>query len=254
MATLSTTLTMIDRIERFERSEIYKQAYDHPVIRALMFTLCAINWEGNTELLHDLFEDSHDDRETYQRALGKLGYSTHATTLDNTVDIQAFTIEQPALLFYKQQYYLLLKINQGYARLYDYHNDLDIEKDLSSEKFQIISVTDFSKTFRDAAGLGNAKPQWVKSVISPYRGTLKRLFLISLAINLLSSLNPFFIMSVYNFALSANSMSTLYWIIIGGIIVVGIENFFKQERNAIFQENGEAISNHISKTVISKLV
>ena len=254
MATLSTTLTIADKIIRFEKSDIYKKSYKSPIIRALMFTLCSINWEGNTSTLNDLFEDSEDDQNTYIRALEKLSYSCDVNHFYSGYDLETIQIDLPCLLKTENNTVLLLNIKHGLAQCYDYKNDIEIKIDLKDIEFTLIQVSKFSRTFRDAAGIGNAKQQWTKSIISPYRTRVKKIFFLSFIINMLSSLNPFFIMSVYNFALTSSSISTLYWIIIGGIIVVGLEVFFKQERNSIFQEAGEEIASTISRTVVSKLV
>ncbi|MCK5880875.1 MAG: hypothetical protein KAG18_03305, partial [Sinobacterium sp.] len=254
MATLSTTLNISDKIARFESSEIYQQAHDLPVVRAIMFTLCAINWEGRISTLSDLIEANDDDQRTYIQALEKLSYSCEITQHAENDDSAFLNIDQPCLLQTQSRCLLLLSMSKGAATCYDYKNDIEIQLDLSNVAFTLTKVSQFSQTFRDASGAGSAKRQWTKSIISPYRSKVKKIAFISFIINVLSSLNPFFIMSVYNFALTASSVSTLYWIITGGVIVVGLENFFKQERNAIFQETGEEIANTISRTVVSKLV
>ncbi len=47
----------------------------------------------------------------------------------------------------------------------------------------------------------------------------KALIILSFVISILGALQPFFIMSVYNFALTSSSQATLYWLTLFAIIV-----------------------------------
>lgn len=73
-------------------------------------------------------------------------------------------------------------------------------------------------------------------------------------ISILGALQPLFIMSVYNFALTSSSEATLYWLTLFAIIVGFSEYFFKKMRVNIIATSGKDLAVHISQAVISKLL
>ena len=67
-------------------------------------------------------------------------------------------------------------------------------------------------------------------------------------------MQPFFIMGVYNFALTSGSLSTLWGLTLLAIFLTFAEFGFKRLRMNILSTSGKDLATHISKNVVSKLL
>ncbi|RMA82767.1 ABC transporter transmembrane domain-containing protein [Umboniibacter marinipuniceus] len=253
MAILTTSLDQSDLIDAYINHVSFENVYHHPVYRGLIFTLIKMRWEGNPSTLADAFERRDSDAETYQHCLEGLGYETE--TVDyRDASASNLTWQGPGLLIASGHSLIVIDITDGIASGYDYINDTQVTLDLRQLNFKLIYPTKFSQLFRESSNQGSGARGWMRTLVAPYVSKFKDILLISFVINLLGALNPFFIMSVYQHALPAASKENLFWIVMGALIVVIGEHYFKRRRSVIFDQSGGEIANRISHEVVTKLL
>ncbi|MDR9829667.1 ATP-binding cassette domain-containing protein, partial [Vibrio sp. FNV 38] len=149
---------------------------------------------------------------------------------------------------------LYLGNNNGNLVLFDYSNNTTFEITPNDTPCKTVSISDYSRLFREPAPESQDKSNWIKYSFYRYNSELKSLIILSFVISILGALQPFFIMSVYNFALTSSSQVTLYWLTLFAVIVALSEYLFKKLRVKIISTSGKDLAIHISKNVVSKLL
>lgn len=253
MAILTTSLEESDRIDAFLNHPSFDETYNHAIYRGLLFTMLSLRWEGTPSTLSDAFVFSQNDLTTYRNCLRSLGYEAD-TVAYKVNESSKLNWEGPGLIQTEAISFVVLNIKSGVAEGYDYLNDTEIEIDLSKRDFTLCYPTAFSQMFRESSEQGVGARGWVRTLAAPYIGKVKEILLNSFMINLLGALNPFFIMSIYQFALPAASKENLLWIVIGAVLIAFGEFFFRKKRSAIFEMYGSEIATKISHEVLKKLI
>lgn len=240
-----------ERLRRFNDPHFQQRYQTSQTLRALTHTLIALEWEGTPEILSDVFQPQDSELNSYQHTLERLGYQC---TLKKTRLIDLNQSTAPAFLEFENVSVVLLDIRDGVAHLYDYKNDTLVQHPLTDVTCTICKVSEYSKIFREPPPQSQDKSNWIKYTFYRYNGEIKSLVWLSLVINILGAMQPFFIMGVYNFALTSGSQSTLYGLTLLAIFLAFAEFGFKRLRMNILATSGKDLATYISKHVVSKLL
>ncbi|WP_026972407.1 ATP-binding cassette domain-containing protein [Aliagarivorans marinus] len=240
------------RLEQFRRPEFIAHSLNSPLLMGLSYFLVAVKWEGTPNILSDAFSDHDDDIKSFAQTLSKLNYVSQVER-----NIDATSIEQSRLpcLFITDNVSAIALARQGAELLvYDYEADSLYLHKLEGVRCSTCYASEYSKIFREPPPASQDRRNWLKHAFYSYNDEIRSLAMLSLIINLLGTVQPFFIMSVYNFALSASSIPTLLWITSLALVVSFAEFFFKRMRMRILSSSGKVLAHHISLSVISKLL
>lgn len=232
---------------------MYDERYRHsPLLRGLAYLLISVEWEGTPSLLSDAFVPASNDTDAFTETLERMGYQCNINKHRNTFELQSFT----NICFVKIENLcaILVGHHDGKLILFDYNNNTNFEIEASNTPCTTISISEYSRLFREPPPESQDKSNWIKYSFYRYNSELKSLIILSFAISVLGALQPFFIMSVYNFALTSSSVTTLYWLTLFAIIVAFAEYTFKKLRVKIISTSGKDLAVHISKNVVSKLL
>lgn len=242
-----------ERLDYFKEGALKKRFEEEPILLGLAFTLVSLEWEGTPEILSDIFIANRDPNLSFKNTLTRLGYECITQTVFGSSALEK--VNFPSFITIKEQHYILLNIIDGKTYLYDYLND-NVFLQVIDETLEIgvCSISNYSRLFREPPPESQDKRNWIKYSFYNYSGELKDLLKLSVAINLLGVVQPFFIMNVYSFALTADSTSTLYWLAAGAILVAIVEFTLKRERVHILNTSGKDLACYISYSVISKLL
>lgn len=240
------------RLELFKQPDFLAHTLSSPLLMGLSYFLVAVKWEGTPSVLSDAYCDEGNDLQSFAKTLNKLNY------VPNTLsDIDAHSIEQANLpcLFMTENVSAIALVRQAESLLlYDYEADTLYEHQLDNVRCAICHATEYSKIFREPPPASQDRRNWLKHAFYNYNDEIRALVMLSLLINVLGTVQPFFIMSVYNFALSASSIPTLLWITSLALTVSFAEFFFKRMRMNILSSSGKVLAHHISTSVISRLL
>jgi ABC-type bacteriocin/lantibiotic exporter with double-glycine peptidase domain len=242
-----------DRLEYFKNGDHKKRFEETRILNALAMTLISLEWEGTPSMLSDVFVFNDNHLSSFKETLNRIGYQCIEVSVNNFDELSE--VKCPAFMVLNNQNYICLHIKMDICFLYDYENDVlfeyVIEKGVEA---QLCYISSYSRLFREPPPESQDKNNWIKYSFFHYSEEFKSLMALSLAINLLGVLQPFFIMSVYHFALSADSTPTLIWLTVGAILVAIIEYALKKQRMKVLTTSGKELSCHISSSVISKLL
>ena len=252
MSTLIAFDEVENRLRDFE-SSILSEHYDtNPIVRGIVRNLIQIEWEGTPDILSDAIVIQPDDLHSYKMTMERLGYLCDERAIYTLEDIDRR--ELPCFIRYGEVDAILMDFEDGLCVIYDYTNDVVITKDLQGFEIEICNVSFFSKLFREPPPQSQDRSNWVKYCFYKYGDEIKSLIWLSFFVNLLGAIPPFFIMSVYNFALSSESVSTLLWLASGSVIVALLELTYKKKRTDIITSSGKELSVFISYHVLSKIL
>lgn len=253
MDTLIAFDELQERLEYFKNGSHKERFEETPLLNGLAMTLISLEWEGTPSALSDVFIFNENHLTSFEETLSRIGYQ--CIKLDVTKKEQLGEMKCPTFMTINNQNYICLHIKADVCYLYDYESDVLFEYTLE-DNFQatICYTSSYSRLFREPPPESQDKNNWIKYSFYRYNDEFKNLMKLSLAINLLGALQPFFIMSVYNFALSADSQSTLVWLSVGAILVAIIEYSLKKQRMKVLSTSGKELSCFISYSVISKLL
>ncbi|WP_087018403.1 ATP-binding cassette domain-containing protein [Thaumasiovibrio subtropicus] len=240
------------RLADFSDHAFLDQAHMSPILRGLAYLLITLKWEGTASILSDAYINKNTDLDSFHATLSKLGYRCHIEQFDSLSRIQ--DDQFPCLITFNNISAIALAKRDNTLFLYDYQNDNYFEQDELNTRCEICATTIYSQIFREPPPESQDKSNWLKYAFYKYNDEIRSLVILSLIINLLGTLQPFFIMSVYNFALTASSTSTLFWITSFAILVAIIEFYFKRFRMRILNTSGKDLAHFISAKVIGKLL
>lgn len=240
------------RLADFESADFKQRYQDSPVLRGLTYALIALGWEGTPLILSDAFVPEVKDRLSFHSTLTRLGYQVVEKSGVSLRDIEV--MPSPCFVEINQLKAIYLGVSEGRLILFDYANEHLLEYEVSDEPYELVFVSEYSRLFREPPPESQDKSNWVKQVFYRYHGELKALVILSFVISLLGAMQPFFIMSVYNFALSSGSESTLYWLTAFSVLLVFAEFLFKRMRIHIISTSGKDLAVHISNHVVAKLL
>ncbi|PMG40411.1 ATP-binding cassette domain-containing protein [Shewanella sp. 10N.286.52.B9] len=255
MDTLIAFDELNERLEHFKHGEYQQRFEQTPLLNGIAYALIALEWEGTPSILSDVFIHHDNHLSAFKATLTRVGYE--CLSIDIKTKDQLHEVTCPAFISLKHQNYILLSYNDKTCFLYDYENDNIFEYvfDPSGEFVaSICYISSYSRLFREPPPESQDKKNWIKYSFYRYNAEFKDLIKLSLGINLLGALQPFFIMSVYNFALSAGSISTLLWLSAGAVMVACFEYILKKQRMEILATSGKELSCYISYSVLSKLL
>lgn len=242
-----------DRLNEFQHGVLSKRFSESPILLGLSYTLIFLEWEGTAEILSDAFVYQENNLITFDKTLSRLGYECNKQQINNSAQLQQATF--PCFIRINNQDYILLNINDNTCCLYDFANDnLFYQAQDSLTAVEICYVSNYSRLFREPSPESQDKKNWIKYSFYNYSNELKSLVRLSIVINLLGTIQPFFIMNVYAFALTASSHSTLYWLSSGAILAAIVEYSLKKQRMIILNTSGKDLACYISYSVISKLL
>jgi ABC-type bacteriocin/lantibiotic exporter with double-glycine peptidase domain len=240
-----------ERLRRFNNPYYTHRYQESPTLRALTHTLIALEWEGTPEILSDVLQPQGKDLNTYKKTLEKLGYQCF---INKTKLKELNQDSAPAFLEFDNISVVLMGVTDGVAQLYDYKNDTLVQHSLTDINCTICKVTEYSRIFREPPPESQDKSNWIKYTFYRYNTEIKSLIWLSLVINILGAMQPFFIMGVYNFALTSGSETTLYGLTLLAVFLALAEFSFKRLRMNILSSSGKDLAVYISENVISKLL
>ncbi|OCH17411.1 ABC transporter permease [Aliivibrio sp. 1S165] len=242
-----------ERLHHFKNGHLHTRYSENPLLLGLAYTLVTLEWEGTPDILSDAFLSDHDHVISFNKTLTRLGYQCIESNITHADQLLA--IDCPSFITLHEQHYILLNFDDDILYLYDYENDITIESEAKGKLIaKVCAISKYSRLFREPPPESQDKRNWIKHVFYHYNNEFKSLALLSLLISLLGTLQPFFIMGVYTFALTADSISTLYWLASGAVVIAGMEYLFKKQRMAILNTSGQELARYISYQVISKLL
>ena len=241
------------RLAYFKEGKLKKRFEEEPILLGLSFALVSLEWEGTPEILSDVFIADSNPVVSFENTLTRLGYEC---VNQKTIGLAGLAnVNFPSFITLNKQHYILLNVINGNCYLYDYLNDNVFHQMIGeTEEIEISYISNYSRLFREPPPESQDKQNWIKFSFYNYSAQLKDLLKLSIAINLLGVVQPFFIMNVYSFALTADSTSTLYWLAAGAILVAIVEFTLKRERVNIINTSGKDLACYISYSVISKLL
>lgn len=251
MTTLIDFANIDARLADFNHPRFHERYQQSNTLRALAHTLVALEWEGTPDILSDVFSPQKTDLDTYRSTLERLDYQ--CVIKQQQLD-ELDKEKLPLFIEFEQFSVILVAISDDTLHLYDYKNDILITHPKAPIACKTCSVTTYSTLFREPPPASQDKSNWLKYTFYRYNSEIKNLMGLSLIINLLGTMQPFFIMSVYNFALTSGSKTTLFGLTFLAIFLILTEVGFKQLRMNILATSGKDLSLHISKSVISKLL
>ncbi|MGF1749546.1 ATP-binding cassette domain-containing protein [Vibrio cionasavignyae] len=242
------------RLKDFE-SEGFEHRYaESPLLRGLAYTLISLEWEGTPEILSDAFTPGEVDQNGFELTLSRLGYQCRTTHYVSSLDLADKDIHYPCFIELERFSAILMSVDNGEGVLFDYRNNNTVTVSLVDVEFALTVVSEYSKLFREPPPESQDKSNWIKYAFYRYNNEFKSLIFLSLVINILSALQPFFIMGVYNFALSSSSISTLYWLTSFAVFLAFSEYIFRRVRMKVLATSGQDLAVHISRNVIAKLL
>jgi ATP-binding cassette subfamily C protein LapB len=239
------------RLAQFNSPRFSELHQKSPTMLALAHTLVALEWEGTPDILTDVFSPKSTEIETYSSTLTRLGYQC---SIDSISLDQLSSSDIPAFIQFEKLSVILLDIRDNNAHLFDFKNNVVLEHPLSDVPCTVCRVTEYSKIFREPPPESQDKSNWIKYTFYRYNSEIKSLVWLSLVINILGAMQPFFIMGVYNFALTSGSETTLFGLSILAIFLAFSEYGFKRLRMDILATSGKDLATHISKNVVAKLL
>ncbi|NLS14426.1 ATP-binding cassette domain-containing protein [Vibrio sp. SM6] len=240
------------RLADFE-SEAFQERYEEtPLLRGLAYTLIALEWEGTPTMLSDAFVVKNSAADSFNATIERLGYRCEHAHLSSLTQLNQ--IAQPCFIEIDHLSAIFLGCRDDQAILFDYTNNDTLLYPLKETPCTLISISEYSKLFREPPPETHDKDHWLRHHFYRYHNEIKSLFLLSFIISLLGAVQPFFIMAVYNFALSSGSSGTLYWLALFAVIVALSEYGFKRMRVNIIATSGKALAVHISQQVVAKLL
>ena len=240
-----------ERLADFNNDRFQERYRSSKTLRALVHTLIALEWEGTPDMLSDVFSPQATELDTFRSTLERLDYQcvTQVTSLDKLT-----TADAPLFIEFERLSVVLLSVEDEHLHLYDYTNDTLITHPRTSITCRTCGITPYSKIFREPSPESQDKTNWIKYTFYRYNREIKSLVWLSLVINILGAMQPFFIMGVYNFALTSGSQSTLYGLTVLAVFLAFAEFGFKRLRMNILSTSGKDLSIHISRNVVSKLL
>lgn len=252
MSILIDFSNITQRLQDFDAPSYNERYAQSPLIHGLAYTLIALEWEGTPEILSDAFIAKQKDSDSFIATIERLGYHCEVNKLNTLETIKDHP--HPCFIEIENLTAIYLGTQDRKLILFDYTNNNTIEYPLCNKSCLLISISEYSRLFREPPPESQDRSNWVKYAFYRYTNELKSLIILSFVISVLGALQPFFIMSVYNFALTSSSQATLYWLTLFAVIIGFSEYVFKRMRVNIIATSGKDLAVHISQNVISKLL
>lgn len=240
------------RLNDFSNEKMDDRYLHSPLIKGIAFSLIALQWEGTADILSDAFIPHKSDIESFHSTITRLGYQCKTLKIKSMAELN--NIISPAFIQIGTVSGILINTENNIAYIFDYINNITIEHPFNTTPCQLCVISEYSKIFREPPPESQDKTNWIKHAFYRFNNEFKSLILLSLVVNILGALQPFFIMSVYTFALTAESTSTLFWLCSFAVVLALAELFFKRIRMNILTTSGKDLAIYISKHVIGKLL
>ncbi|MGR5076351.1 ATP-binding cassette domain-containing protein [Photobacterium swingsii] len=241
-----------ERLSDFGSAKFKERYNGSPTILGIAYTLITLQWEGTPDILTDAFVPQAKDIDSFACTLTRLDYECKTHQLDTMTKLDRISV--PAFVEFNNVCTIFLGVENGLAKLFDYRNNVLIEHALTNDACTVCEISEYSKIFREPPPESQDKSNWIKYAFYRYNNEVKSLMILSLIINILGAMQPFFIMGVYSFALTSGSETTLFWLTTLALFLAASEYGFKRIRMNILATSGKDLATHISKNVISKLL
>lgn len=228
---------MIELAPLFER---LRQS-DSPSARLLPDLLEALNWPGEAIQLRNAISGSPQSMDGVDliNTLANLGYRWTVTPLSG-------------------------RSRQGEVQRLDY--PLALRSDEANWHFQLVHSpeqlagllaldrTDYAYEFRFEPEQAGEKRQWFQAQVLRFRGGITELYVISLLINLLALVMPFYIRAVYNIEIPGGQVGDLFLLLPFAISAVLLQIWLTQRRQARLADLGAELDLLLSIRVLEKVL
>ncbi|GAM70904.1 hypothetical protein JCM19236_185 [Vibrio sp. JCM 19236] len=172
-------------------SEILQHRYQQaPLLRGIAYTLIACEWEGSPDILSDVYMPDAENRVSYLQTLERLGYQCEEHHLDIT-QLEQKDINLPAYIETGELSAILLSVEGTMASIYDFKNHNTFVLDLVGQPVTLVSISEYSRIFREPAPESQDKSNWLKYTFYRYNSELKSLVFLSFMISVFGALQPF---------------------------------------------------------------
>lgn len=255
MSTLIAFDEVEQRLQQFAESPFGDTFFEaHPISRGLAFSLVALGWEGTPGILADSFIIEQDDQLSFISTLARLGYNPETET--DLKGEQLARLDYPCWISSAGINGILTGYDQASRTLciFDYRNNNLFYHEDKGEPYTVVHISRYSRLFREPPPESQDRSNWIKHGFYRYAREMRQLTTLSFFISIFGAVNPFFIMMIYNFALSSGSIPTLMWITAGAIVTAYLEYKFKQYRMNILNDSGQDLAIYIAYNVTSKLL
>ncbi len=240
----------ISRLQDFQHNDLDMYFDAHPIGRGVLHSLTVMGWNGTASTLIDALVLEGGEKTCFRKTVERLGYACEEETIHSLNTLSQEHL--PCFIKLQEMNAILLEIQGNEGVLYDYKNDIVITCQIN--RAHICRISQYSRLFHESSPQLMQKDNWVKSCFYKYGCEIKAMLWLSFFINLLAIIPSFYIMSVYNFALNAESVPTLLWLSSGAVLVALLEMFFKQLRGHIMANAGQELSVFVAHQVLSKLL
>lgn len=140
----------------------------------------------------------------------------------------------------------------------DQHSVVDISiQDLETQYTgQAVFVSKMIKPHKsvDAPEKNPSWPAWFLAAFSPHWWTYSQVMIAAFMINIFALASPLFIMNVYDRVLPNNSISSLWVMVTGVLIVFGFDFLLKNLRSFFIDHAGRKVDLHLANQVVDKVL
>lgn len=228
---------MIEIAPLFER---LRQS-DSPSARLLPDLLEALRWPGEAIQLRNAISGSPQSMDGVDllNTLANLGYRWTATSL------QART---PLAVLQRLDYPLALRADEANWQFQLVQTPQQLSGLLALDRSY------FAYDFRFEPERAGEKRQWFQAQVLRFRGGIAELYVISLLINLLALVMPFYIRAVYNIEIPGGQVGDLFLLLPFAITAVLLQIWLTQRRQARLADLGAELDLLLSIRVLEKVL
>lgn len=241
-----------ERLKSFDQGWIGEAQTTNMLVPTLTTWLIAIGWEGTPDKLSDfIVSDEKTVILNFEKTLFRLGYSSKSRAVNLYKDR---SVPTPCFIDHEDIRGLVMGIEGDEMEFLDPYSEQVTTRKIPNMVVEAIYVDSYSRIFREPPPETVDRTNWLKYAFVQYKKEINILLVLSLLINLFGLVTPFYIMSIYTYAIGAGSISTLHWIAMGACIAITFEFVLKSLRLRVLSGSGRMLSEYISYSVFSKLI
>lgn len=129
----------------------------------------------------------------------------------------------------------------------------DLEAQYTGQAVLVSRMIKSQKSF-DAPEKNASWPAWFFAAFSPHWWTYSQVMIAALMINVFALASPLFIMNVYDRVLPNNSISSLWVMVTGVLIVFGFDFLLKNLRSFFIDYAGRKVDQHLAGQIVDKVL
>ncbi len=160
------------RVLDFESSGYDERYGQSPLIRGLAYTLIALEWEGTPSILSDAFIPKPKDSDSFTATIERLGYRCDVTKLKTLENIDKYP--HPCFIEIENLSAVFLGTKDGKLILFDYTNNNTIEYPMCKKPCLLISISEYSRLFREPPPESQDRSNWIKYAFYRYNRCFSR--------------------------------------------------------------------------------